>query len=194
MTEVSIPLYSSGIIKVQAAVLLNTLMLGKKIPELIFPTSSHFLMEKRNNSNTTVVKHNLGDLYFSKRTMAHSYLSESLVIRELQWMVNETMRQNSGDSNSLFNYNLQLESGNSSWIIIVVTSAGSLKKQESSRKTSISALLTMSKPLTVWITINSEEFLKRWAYQTTWPASWEVWMKVRKQQLELDMEQQTGSK
>ena len=34
------------------------------------------------------------------------------------------------------------------------TSAGSSKKQESSRKTSISALLTMSKPLTVWITIN----------------------------------------
>ena len=34
------------------------------------------------------------------------------------------------------------------------TSAGSLKKQESSRKSSISALLTMSKPLTVWITIN----------------------------------------
>ena len=34
------------------------------------------------------------------------------------------------------------------------TSAGSLKKQESSRKTSISALLTMAKPLTVWITIN----------------------------------------
>ena len=188
MTEVSIPLYSSGIIKVQAAVLLNTLMLGKKIPELIFPTSSHFLMEKRNNSNTTVVKHNLGDLYFSKRTMAHSYLSESLVIRELQWMVNETMRQNSGDSNSLFNYNLQLESGNSSWIIIVVTSAGSLKKQESSRKTSISALLTMPKPLTVWITINCGKFWK-----TTWPASWEICMQVRKQQLELDMEQ-TGSK
>ena len=34
------------------------------------------------------------------------------------------------------------------------TSAGSWKKQESSRKTSISALLTMPKPLTVWITIN----------------------------------------
>ena len=34
------------------------------------------------------------------------------------------------------------------------TSTGSLKKQESSRKTSISALLTMPKPLTVWITIN----------------------------------------
>ena len=34
----------------------------------------------------------------------------------------------------------------------------------------------------------------RWAYQTTWPASWETCMQVRKQQLELDMEQQTGSK
>ena len=46
-------------------------------------------------------------------------------------------------------------------------SAGSSKKQESSRKTSISALLTMPKPLTVWITTNCEKFLKRRAYQTT---------------------------
>ena len=38
------------------------------------------------------------------------------------------------------------------------------------------------------------KFWKRWEYQTTWPASWETCMKVRKQQLELDMEQQTGSK
>ena len=74
------------------------------------------------------------------------------------------------------------------------TSAGSLKKQENSRKTSISALLTMPKPLTVWITINYGKFFKRWEYQTTWPASWETYMQVRKQQLELDMEQQTGSK
>ena len=36
--------------------------------------------------------------------------------------------------------------------------------------------------------------LKRWEYQTTWPASWETCIQVRKQQLELDMEQQTGSK
>ena len=35
---------------------------------------------------------------------------------------------------------------------------------------------------------------KRWEYQTTWPASWETSMQVKKQQLELDMEQQTGSK
>ena len=70
------------------------------------------------------------------------------------------------------------------------TSAGSSKKQEISRKTSISALLTMPKPLTVWITINCGKFWKRWEYQTTWPASWEICMQVRKQQLE----QQTGSK
>ena len=61
-------------------------------------------------------------------------------------------------------------------------------------KTSISALSTMPKPLTMWITINCGKFLKSWEYQTTWPASWETDMQVRKQQLELDMEQQTGSK
>ena len=47
------------------------------------------------------------------------------------------------------------------------TSAGSSKKQESSRKPSISALLTMPKPLTVCITINCAKFFKRWEYQTT---------------------------
>ena len=51
------------------------------------------------------------------------------------------------------------------------TSARSLKKQESSRKTSISASLTMPKPMTVWITINCGKFWKRWEYHTTWPAS-----------------------
>ena len=40
----------------------------------------------------------------------------------------------------------------------------------------------------------TEKFLKRWEYQTTWPASWEICMQVKKQQLELDMEQKTGSK
>ena len=44
------------------------------------------------------------------------------------------------------------------------TSAGSWKKQESSRKTSIAALLTLPKPLTVWITTNCEKFFKRWEY------------------------------
>ena len=47
------------------------------------------------------------------------------------------------------------------------TSVGSSKRQESSRKTSISASLTMPKHLTVWITINCGKFLKRWEYQTT---------------------------
>ena len=73
-------------------------------------------------------------------------------------------------------------------------SAGSWKKRENSRKTSISDLLTMPRPLTVWITINCGKLFKRWAYQTTWPASSETCMQVREQQLELDMEQQTGSK
>ena len=74
------------------------------------------------------------------------------------------------------------------------TFVGSLKKQESSRKISTSALLIMAKPLTVWITKDSGKFLKRWEYQTTLSSSWEICMQVRKQQLELDMKQQTGSK
>ena len=78
----------------------------------------------------------------------------------------------------------------SAWVhLLPLTFTGSLKKQESFRKTSISPLLTMPKPLTVWITINCGKFFKRWEYQTTWPAFWETCMQVRKQQLELDMEQ-----
>ena len=73
-------------------------------------------------------------------------------------------------------------------------SIGSSRKEESSRKTSISALLTMPKPLTVWITTDCGKFWKRWEYQTTWPASWETCMQVRKWQLQLDMEWQTDFK
>ena len=69
------------------------------------------------------------------------------------------------------------------------TSVGSSKKQESSRKTSTSALLTKPKPLIVRIMINSVKFFKRWEQHTTWPASWEICMQVRKQQWELDMEE-----
>ena len=74
------------------------------------------------------------------------------------------------------------------------TSSGSLKKHKSSRKTSTSALLTMPKPLTVWIATNYGKFLKRQEYQTIWPASWETCMQVKKQQLKLDIKQQIGSK
>ena len=69
-----------------------------------------------------------------------------------------------------------------------------IEKAREFRKTSISALLTMPKPLTVLITINCGKIFKRWEYQTTFPASWEICMQVRKQQLELNIEQQTGSK
>ena len=68
------------------------------------------------------------------------------------------------------------------------------KAREFQKKTSISAFLTMPKPLIVWITLNCEKFWNRWEYQTNWSASWETCMQDRKQQLELDMKQQTGSK
>ena len=54
------------------------------------------------------------------------------------------------------------------------------------------ALLSTAKPL--WTTTNSGKFLKKWEYQTTWPAYWETCIQVRKQSLGLDTEQQTGSK
>ena len=69
-----------------------------------------------------------------------------------------------------------------------------IQKSKRVPEKSISALLTMPKPLNVWITINCGKFFKRWEYQTTWSTSWETYMQVRKQQLELDMEQQTSSK
>ena len=62
--------------------------------------------------------------------------------------------------------------------------------------TSASASWTLKclKPLTLWITTNCGKFFKRWEYQTTLPAPWEACMQLKKQQLELDMEQWTGWK
>ena len=50
-----------------------------------------------------------------------------------------------------------------------------------------------AKAFDVWTTTNCGKFFKRWEYQTTWHASWETYMQVRKQQLEMDMEKQPGS-
>ena len=55
-----------------------------------------------------------------------------------------------------------------------------IRKAREFRKTSISALLTMPKPLTVWITINCGKFWKRWEYQTIWPSLWDICMQFRK--------------
>ena len=90
-------------------------------------------------------------------------------------------------------FNLVLEKAEEPGIKLP-TSVGSSEKQESFRKTSISALLMMTKPLTTWVTTNCGKFWRRWENQNTWSASWETCMQVRKQQLDLDMEQQTASK
>ena len=72
------------------------------------------------------------------------------------------------------------------------TSVGSQRKQGSSRKTSTSASMTMLKPFTYGQ--QTGKFLKGWKYQTTLPVSWQTCMPVKKQQLEADMKQLTGSK
>ena len=77
------------------------------------------------------------------------------------------------------------------WIIEKTSEFKKLNKQT---KKTTSASLTMLKPLTVWITTNRGIALKRWECQTTLPVSWETCMQVKNQQLQLDMEQRTGSK
>ena len=69
-----------------------------------------------------------------------------------------------------------------------------IEKAREFQKNSTTASLTMPKPLTEWITTNCGKFFRRWEYQTTLPASWEICMHVKKEQLEMDIEQQTGSK
>ena len=73
------------------------------------------------------------------------------------------------------------------------TSDGLSKKQEF-QKNIYFCFIDYAKAFNCVDTINCGEFWKRWEYQTTWPASWETCMQIRKQQLELDMEKQTGSK
>ena len=69
-----------------------------------------------------------------------------------------------------------------------------ITKAREFQKKSTASSLTMPKALTVWFTTNCGKFFKRWEYQNTWPASWEICMQVKKQQLELDVEQNTGYK
>ena len=79
------------------------------------------------------------------------------------------------------------------WEIKLLTSAGSLEKQEF-QKNFYFCFTDYAKAFDCWITTNCGKFFKRWEYQTSWSASWEVFMQVKKQQLELDMEQKTSFK
>ena len=70
----------------------------------------------------------------------------------------------------------------------------SQRNEENSEKTSTSDSLTLLKSLTVWTVTSCRKFFKRWEYQTTIPAFWETCIQIKKQQLELDMEQKSDSK
>ena len=74
------------------------------------------------------------------------------------------------------------------------TSAGSSKKAREFQENIYFCFIDYAKAFDCVDHKKLWKILKRWEYQTTWPASWEAYMQVRKQQLELDMEQQTGSK
>ena len=78
--------------------------------------------------------------------------------------------------------------------IILPNFAGSYRKQGNSRKTSTSISSTTLRALTVWIITNYAKLLKRWAYQTILPVSWETFTLVKKQQSEPCVEQLIGSR
>ena len=90
-------------------------------------------------------------------------------------------------------YKLGLEKAEESEIKLP-TFVGSQRKQEQSRETSTSASLTTQKLFTLCITTNSGQFLKQYEYHITSLVSWETCMKFKKQQLEPEMQKQTGSK
>ena len=69
-----------------------------------------------------------------------------------------------------------------------------IEKAREFQKNICFCFIDYAKVFDVWTTTNSGKFLKRYEYQATWPASWETCMQVKKQQIELDMQQQTGSK
>ena len=109
------------------------------------------------------------------RTFNFSFFSNNgwaidLYYCEIEWFALEMNRDHSVVFETAPMYGMVLEKAEEPKIKFP-TSSGSSKKQESSRKTYISALLIMLKPLTVWITTNCGKFWRRWEYQTTWPAS-----------------------
>ena len=95
----------------------------------------------------------------SYRTIAHMSHTSKVMLKIFQASLQQYMNHELSDIQAGFRKGREPE-------IKLPTSTESSKKQESSRKTSASALLTMPKPLTVWITTNCGKFFKRWEYQT----------------------------
>ena len=163
--------------------------------------NSSFSMEMRGvEAGDRKEQHNYGNLEFRKQEKKISPRTDS----ELHLTNNKIKRTSLNQYLAKFHLHLHLVSGVCIQRINVLGCTqhkvgnkqldGSWRKQGNSRKTSTSASLITLMPLTVWITTNCGKFLKRWEYQTTLSVSWETCMWVKKQQLESDMEQLTGSK
>ena len=120
-------------------------------------------------------------------------LSELSTMTRLSWVALHSKAYSFIELDKAVVHVIRLVSFLSLWLSVIVVSVGLLKKQESSRKTSISALLTMPKPLTVWITTNWK-ILKEMGIPDHLTCLLRNLYAGRKKHLELDMEQHTGSK
>ena len=120
-------------------------------------------------------------------TVSLSSHDSKVMLKILQARIQQYMNRELPDVQAVFREGRRTRDqvANIHWII---------KKAREFQKASTSALLTTPKPMTVWITTNCGKFFKRREYQTTLLASGEICMQVRKQQLQLDVEQWTGSK
>ena len=90
-------------------------------------------------------------------------------------------------------FKLDLEKAEEPEIKLPTSAGSSIEKAKVFKKNNYFSFIDYAKAFD-WITTNFRIFLRRWEYQTILPASWEICMQDKKQQLELDMEQQTGSK
>ena len=107
-------------------------------------------------------------------TQLHSSHTPAIMLKILQARLQEYVNHEFPDGQAGFRKGRGTRDhiANICWII---------KKARNSRKTPTSALLTMPKSLTVWITIKCGKFWKWWECQTTWISSWGTCMQVRKQ-------------
>ena len=118
-----------------------------------------------------VPKKSIAKEYSNYHTIALISHTSKVMLKILQARLQQYMNRELPDIQAGFRKEKESE-------IKLPTSILSLKKQENSRKTSTSPSLTTLKPLTMWTTTNCGKFIKRWEYQTTWPASWEIYMQV----------------
>ena len=156
--------------------------------QLVYYTQKHYKdisLEWIKEINCMVI--NGKQIFDGKHTVTLTWHTSKVMLKILQVRLQQYMNRELPDVQTGFRKGrgTRDQIANICWII---------KKAREFKNNIYFCFIDYGKPLTVWITINCGKLWKTWEYQTIWPVSWETYMQVREQQLELDMEQQTDSK